>query len=193
MSQYFVRRGEKTLGPMSESKVSQMIKARRLKPNDEVSVHRDGPWSLLSESRQAIMDGTYEATEVFETDASGGDEFGVSYSDDDYGMPGPRKKKQSKKKEGGDSKREVRQSKPRSKARIALFCVLGWLLIAGGYSLYEQGAFKSQQQLSYERALQQSEDAKGAYERGLKDSEPDSYRQYQEDQIRDAEFEATGR
>lgn len=59
MSQHFIKRGSKTLGPFTAEKVAQLIKAKKLEPADEVSSSEDGPWDRLSDVYKEIRNGSY--------------------------------------------------------------------------------------------------------------------------------------
>ena len=59
MSQYFIKRGSKTQGPFPAEKVDQLIKAKKLKPSDEVSLSEEGPWDRLPDVHEEIRNGTY--------------------------------------------------------------------------------------------------------------------------------------
>ena len=59
MSQHFIKRGSKTRGPFTAEKVVQLIKAKRLKSSDAVSLSEEGPWDRLSDVHKEIRNGTY--------------------------------------------------------------------------------------------------------------------------------------
>jgi hypothetical protein len=54
-----MKRGSKTLGPFTAKKVVQLIKAKKLKSSDEVSLSEEGPWDRLSDVHKEIRNGTY--------------------------------------------------------------------------------------------------------------------------------------
>ena len=134
MTQYFVRRGTKAMGPLSEEKTGEMIKAKKLKPSDQISVTTDGPWDKLSEVYKDVLAGTYASAETvvddFESDYPD-DDLLDDYVDDgddyDYEMPSPKRKKKPK---ASKSKSGEPKSAPNYR-RIAIIATPVFVLVLG--------------------------------------------------------------
>ncbi len=57
--QFFVKRGEKIVGPFSLEKLQEMLAQKRLKANDFVGTGTDGEWTRLSEVHKEIRSGKF--------------------------------------------------------------------------------------------------------------------------------------
>ena len=57
--QFYIRRNGKVKGPMDAKRIRKLVKSKKLKPSDQVSLSVDGSWDRLSKAYKDIMSGTY--------------------------------------------------------------------------------------------------------------------------------------
>jgi hypothetical protein len=57
--QFYIRRNGKVKGPMDAKRIRKLVKSKKLKPSDQVSLSVDGSWDRLSNAYKDIMSGTY--------------------------------------------------------------------------------------------------------------------------------------
>ena len=57
--QFYIRRNGKVKGPMDAKRIRKLVKSKKLKPSDEVSLSVDGSWDRLSNAYKDIISGNY--------------------------------------------------------------------------------------------------------------------------------------
>jgi membrane protein YdbS with pleckstrin-like domain len=61
---FFIRRNGKVKGPMDAKRIRKLVKSKKLKPSDEISLSVDGSWDRLSTVYKKILRSSYPQSET---------------------------------------------------------------------------------------------------------------------------------
>jgi predicted NACHT family NTPase len=125
---YFIKRGEKVIGPLSPDALKDRISGGKIRETDQVAKASTGPW-------KAILDVPALAN-LFESELD--DDSFDAYGDDAYGLPLP---KQNKKKTPEVTKQRTKKGADKqglSGGVIALLCVGPVLVLGAGLVVHFQ-------------------------------------------------------